>query len=122
MEDYPLALIIEDEEDLAAIFSRVLEMAKFKTEIALDGGIALERLDTITPNLVVLDLHLPQISGADILHKIRASERLAETRVVIVTADLIQAEALEAQVDAVLIKPIRINQLLEVTNRLYPSG
>lgn len=121
MEDYPLALIIEDEADLATIFSRVLEMAKFKTEIALDGGIALERLDTITPHLVVLDLHLPQISGTDILYRIRASERLAATRIIIVTADLIQAEALEALVDAVLIKPIRINQLLEVTHRLYPS-
>jgi CheY-like chemotaxis protein len=121
MEDYPLALIVEDEEDLAAIFSRVLEMAKFKTEIALDGGIALERLETIAPHLVVLDLHLPQISGIEVLQKIRANERLAETRIVIVTADLIQAEAWADQVDATLIKPIRINQLLEVANRLYPS-
>jgi two-component system response regulator AdeR len=112
------ALIIEDEEDLATIFSRVLEMAKFKVEIAQTGDIALKRLAVTTPTLVMLDLHLPRVSGVDILRQIRADHRLVETRVVMVTADLLKAEALQGEADLILIKPIRINQLLDAVTRL----
>lgn len=116
----PLALVIEDEEDLAAIFSRVLDMGQFECKAVRDGYVALEQLATILPDLVLLDLHLPHVSGVDILHQIRASERLNHTRVVIITADLVKAETLATMADAVLIKPIRIKQLLETVMHLCP--
>jgi two-component system phosphate regulon response regulator PhoB len=116
-----LALIVEDEEDLATIFSRVMKMAGFEVAVAQDGHAALNYLTRRAPDLVILDLHLPGVSGEDILREIRSNERLAATRVVIVTADLLQAEALSDQADATLIKPIRIHQLLDVAHNLYPS-
>jgi two-component system, cell cycle response regulator DivK len=75
-----LALIIEDDEFLAEIFSLTLQEAEFEIEIIRDGRAALSRLAVLTPALVVLDLHLPYISGMDILRQIRADQRLAETR------------------------------------------
>ena len=115
-----LALIIEDDEFLAEIFSLTLQEAEFEIEIIRDGQVALTRLATLTPALVVLDLHLPHISGVDILHQIRADERLAETRVMLATADAIMAENLREDADLVLLKPISTNQLRELAKRLHP--
>jgi len=115
-----LALIIEDDEFLAEIFSLTLQEAEFEIEIIRDGRAALNRLAAITPALVVLDLHLPHISGVDILHQIRADERLAETRVMLATADAIMADNLREDADLVLLKPISTNQLRELAKRLHP--
>ena len=115
-----LALIIEDDEFLAEIFSLTLQEAEFEIEIIRDGRAALTRLATLTPALVVLDLHLPHVSGVDILHQIRADERLAETRVMLATADAIMAENLREDADLVLLKPISTNQLRELAKRLHP--
>jgi two-component system KDP operon response regulator KdpE len=114
----PLALIIEDEADLAEIFSQALRAAGFGTEIARDGRQALERLASITPDVVVLDLHLPHVDGDDLLHQIRGDSRLADTRVIIASADPLMAEVLDGLADLVLIKPVSFGQLRDLSQRL----
>lgn len=116
----PLALIIEDDQKLADIFSLSLQAAEFETEIAADGQTALSRLAEIIPAVVILDLHLPQVSGEKILKKIRADERLAQTRVMLATADAFMAEGLRADADLVLLKPISPTQLRDLAARLRP--
>ena len=115
-----LALIIEDNEDLGIIFEGALQEAGFETEAISDGQTALDRLSEITPVVVVLDLHLPHVSGNDILHQIRADERLADTRVILATADPMMAESLRSKANLVLLKPISFNQLSELAKRLRP--
>ena len=68
--------------------------------------------------MVVLDLHLPNVSGKDILKAIRNDTRLSKTRVIIVSADAFQSEYLSEEVDLVLIKPVGFNQLREMASRL----
>lgn len=97
-------------------------MAQFQVEIARDGQIALNQLAANTPEVVILDLHLPYVSGIDILHRIRQDTRLAKCRVVIVTADLFRAEPLRNEADLVLIKPISFNQLRDLALRLRASS
>ena len=115
-----LALIIEDDEYLAEIFSITLQEAEFEIEIISDGQAALSRLATTIPALVVLDLHLPYVSGEDILRQIRTDERLAKTRVMLATADAIMADNLRDDADLVLLKPISTNQLRDLARRLHP--
>ena len=67
----PLALVIEDSEDVAIVFHTAMERAGFESEIISDGAVALERLAEIVPDLVILDLHLPGVSGEQILKFIR---------------------------------------------------
>jgi DNA-binding response OmpR family regulator len=117
----PLALIIEDEADLAEIFSQALRAAGFTTEIARDGRQALERLAGIVPDIVVLDLHLPHVDGDDLLHQIRDDKRLADTRVIIASADPLMAEVLDGLADLVLIKPVSFGQLRDLSQRLKPT-
>ncbi|HEX9922883.1 MAG TPA: response regulator [Anaerolineae bacterium] len=114
------SLIIEDDQDLATIFSEALQAAEYETEIIQDGRLALERLADTQPAVVVLDLHLPQISGKKVLDQIRSAKHLAATRVILATADPFMAESLREIADLVLIKPISFGQLRDLAARLRP--
>ena len=116
----PLALIIEDDRQQATIFDQALQMADYETEIIRDGKAALERLPATVPALVVLDLHLPYVSGDDILRRIRADERLAKTKVILATADPLMAEPLQEESNLALLKPISFSQLRDLATRLRP--
>jgi DNA-binding response OmpR family regulator len=101
-----LALVIEDNIDQAEILAKSLQTAGFKTEIINDGNAAISRLGAVVPDLVVLDLHLPGVSGTGILLKIRADARLAHTRVIVVTVEPETAGFLQDEADLILVKPI----------------
>jgi len=116
----PFALIIEDDWKLAIICAQALRLAQFETEIVQDGNAALDRLAATTPAVVVLDLHLPHVSGREILRQIRADRRLDQTRVILATADALMAETLRAESDLVLLKPISVRQLRDLATRLRP--
>ena len=113
-----LALVIEDDPKLATIFSLALQAVEFEAEIVSDGHAALARLAEVIPSVVVLDLHLPGLTGREILRHIRADERLAKTQVMLATADALMAEHLRSEADLVLLKPIQIDQLQQLAIRL----
>ena len=114
------AMIIEDNEDLAIILAEVLRAEGLQTSIAQDGKTALEQLADSTPDIVILDLHLPYVSGEGILNEIRANGRFEETKVIIATADPRMADLLQDRADLVLLKPISFGQLRDLAARLSP--
>ncbi len=116
----PLALIIEDDTRLAKIFAEAIKSVKFRIEVINDGQVAVDRLKEIVPAIIILDLHLPRISGQDILQQIRADSRLKNTRVMLATADSLLADSLREQADLVLLKPISFGQLRDLAARLRP--
>jgi len=117
----PFALIIEDDIDLATIFAQALRAAGFETEIVLDGAKARAKLSAKEPDVVVLDLHLPHVSGQKLLEEIRNNERLSDTQVIIATADPRLAEQLQNQADLALVKPISFRQLRDLAQRLQAA-
>lgn len=119
--DDPIGLIIEDDENLASLFAEALNRADYTTEVILNGKTALARLAEVTPSVVVLDLHLPSISGEEILKNIRGNPRLAGVTVIVATADARLADVVSEQADLVLIKPIGFNQLRGLASRLRPT-
>jgi DNA-binding response OmpR family regulator len=114
----PLALIIEDNPAIVKIFRIAMEHAGFEAEQLQDGQVALERLVDVTPTLILLDLHLPYISGEQILDFICSEPRLAETWVILATADLPKAAHLEPKVDFVLKKPFSVYELHSLAKQL----
>ncbi len=116
----PQALVIEDDENLSTIFYQALHMAGYETEVIRDGQLALERLQGDPPQLIALDLHLPRVSGEEILEALRADPRYDRCRVIVTTADARLGEYLESKVDLLLIKPIRFSQLRDLADRLKP--
>ncbi|MGC1375498.1 MAG: response regulator [Anaerolineales bacterium] len=116
----PISMVIEDDDDLSAIFCEALNAAGFETEIVRNGRSAIERLGVVTPDVVVLDMHLPLVAGSEILKFIRSEKRLSFTNVVVTTADAIMGEQMRESADFVLIKPISFGQLRDLTARLNP--
>lgn len=118
-----LALIIEDDEDLASIFAEALRGVDFEVEHVADGRKAQERLLNGTPPyLILLDMHLPHVSGGELLTNIlKRDARFEKTTIIITTADARMGDAYRDQVDFVLIKPISFVQLRDLTKRLKPQ-
>ena len=120
-----LAFIIEDEPDLSEIFAEALTEAGFITEVISRGDKALARLAETVPDIVILDMHLPGVSGDKILRHIRTDPRLAGTRIVVASADDALAQALEADADLTLLKPVGFIQLRDLARRFlteHPHG
>jgi two-component system phosphate regulon response regulator PhoB len=113
-----LALIIEDSQTQALILAEALRAAGFETEIISTGDAAIERLAAVVPDIVVLDLHLPGVSGTDILRHIRAEARLDQTRVIVVTVESQAADIIRDEADLVLLKPVDFGQLRDLAARL----
>lgn len=107
-------LIIEDNEDSRRLFQKRLRASGHLTQIAGNGKEGLEVLNTSSPDLVLLDLELPDTSGFDIVAKIRETPEWASLVVVACTAQAMAGDkerALAAGFDAYLSKPIDIRAL-----------
>ncbi len=119
----PSALVIEDDPQLALIFAEALQEVGCTPQTINDGNTALQVLAarTTSPNVVLLDLNLPNVSGEQILQLIRESELLKGTLVILATANSRAASYLHYQADYVLLKPISYTQLRGLLNRLCPA-
>ena len=116
----PLAIVVEDSEDLSIVFQTAVDKAGYETETISDGAVALKRLAEIVPDLVILDLHLPGASGEQILKYIRSDSRLMNINVILATADSTWAEQLSSSSTISLLKPISFTQLYQLAERLKP--
>jgi CheY-like chemotaxis protein len=116
--DKPFALLIEDDRDVSTLFRHVLDMAGYDSENAYDGIEAMKRLSELQPDVVLLDLQLPGLSGIDILTKMRADERMKNIPVVVITAYAYYAKNLPVEPDLFLLKPVDIQDLSNLLQRL----
>lgn len=114
----PLAVIVEDNDSVARVFRAATDRAGFETEWIPDGQQALRRLGELSPDLVVLDVHLPFVSGREIMKHIRAHPSMTLTWVVVATADIAAARDLEQAADFVLEKPCGFTELYELAKKL----
>ena len=117
----PLVLIVEDDPKLNEIISITLE-EDFELISCTDGNMALEQLKDTIPQIIVLDLNLPGLSGTEILTHVRGDERFTQTRVILVIADERQAETLTNDADIVLLKPVSPGQLRELALRMSTAS
>ncbi|MBN1304556.1 MAG: response regulator [Anaerolineales bacterium] len=117
----PLALIVEDDRDIVALFQHVLDIAGYQTETALNGPAALDLIKKNRPDIILLDLNLPGITGLEIIQKIRSDENNKNTRIVVITGYSNIVESTPYKADLVLLKPVNVDQLLNLIKRLLPT-
>ncbi len=113
------ALVVEDNREIARFMSLMLNQMGFVVDIAGDGQVALDSISAAPPDLVLLDLNIPKITGVEVLHHIRADEQCARTKVVIVSANPHMIDESYDLADLVLQKPISYNQLHDLIARLF---
>jgi DNA-binding response OmpR family regulator len=119
--DAPLVLCADDDRDILALLALRLERAGYRVAQAIDGEQALSLAHELLPDVVVLDVMMPRLSGTEVLAALRADEATAGLRVVLLSARAQEADVergLEAGADAYLAKPFQAPELLEVVGRL----
>ena len=105
-------LVIEDEESFIAALKVGLTREGFTVEVQSDGAAAFETFKTFNPDIVLLDLMLPNRSGIDICRDIR---EIAKTPIIMVTAKSEEIDTvlgLEVGADDYISKPYRLHELI----------
>jgi DNA-binding response OmpR family regulator len=101
-------LVVEDESDIRELLRYNLEQDGFAVEEASDGAEALDRVRRRAPDLMVLDLMLPQMSGLEICRRIRNEPETAKLPIIVVTArgsEVDRVLGLEMGADDYVVKP-----------------
>ena len=112
-------LIVEDDSDIVEVVTRILERKGYQVFIAMDGIAALEKARRESPDLIILDLDLPKLSGEEVCKEIRRDEKLKITPVIMLTGKSSDVDKVVGRVigaDQYLTKPFEINTLLKVIN------
>lgn len=86
-ERAPVILLVDDDADHRAIYAMALEAAGFEVVEATDGTSAIRQARTIRPDVIVLDLHMPRLSGWQACRRLKASKETSRIPVVALTVD-----------------------------------
>jgi CheY-like chemotaxis protein len=109
--DGGLVLIVDDDPDIREVLSMVLETRGFHTATAEDGQAALQAMIGEKPAVVLADLMMPNMTGAELVSTMRQDPRLSDVPVLFLTAWPANASDLGAE--ELLSKPVDVDQLLD---------
>ena len=113
-------LVVEDNEKNMKLVRDVLEATGYRILEATTGGQAVELAARHSPDLVLMDIRLPDIDGVEALNRLRADERTASIAVLAVTAQAMQGDRerfLAAGFDDYISKPVNIVELVGAVKR-----
>lgn len=119
--EYIKILVVDDEKDILEFVSYNLKKEGFQVETANDGNKGVETALRFKPDLIILDIMMPEMDGIEVCRILRKNEGFNSTLIVFLTArseDFTQISALEAGGDDFIAKPIRPRVLLSRVNAL----
>lgn len=108
------ALVVDDNQDLAVLLQLILKKRGWDVRISLDGATAVETAMAHRPNVVLLDLTLPQLSGREVAARLRASDELKSCCIVATTGWRRDEQQSETLFDHYLVKPIDYDHLQRI--------
>ena len=120
MSERQTILIVEDDEDLRRLFRTALALAGYDVVEAGDGLEALQRIDQVLPDLVVLDLLLPGMSGIVVQQELAAQALTRQIPVVVITGTAIEPASLD--VACLLRKPVSPDDLIEAVRQCLAAA
>jgi CheY-like chemotaxis protein len=116
----PTVLVVDDDADARLIYSEYLRAHGWLAFTAADGRIALDKIEELRPDAVMLDLAMPRVDGWTVLKRLRESSWTADVPVVVVTASMSARDlAFQAGCDAFLLKPCPPETLLRQLGGLF---
>lgn len=117
-------LIVEDEEDAAELFAEMMRVSGFRVLKTSNSAPAIGMMSSEKPDVIILDIMMPEISGLDILRQMRRDPQLAGIPVVVVSARSMPADikdGMEAGASTYLTKPVGFLELREAVERALVS-
>jgi CheY-like chemotaxis protein len=119
-------LIVEDEVEAAELFAEMMRVNGFRVLKTYGSAIAIDTVATEFPDIVILDIMMPDISGLEVLRFIRREPRLKDTPVIVVSAKSMPADikvGMEAGASLYLTKPVGYQELKQAVEHLTaPNG
>jgi two-component system cell cycle response regulator DivK len=118
-------LVVEDNEKNMKLFRDVLQAKGYSIMEATTGGRAIELAIEHVPDLVLMDIQLPDIDGVDALGQLRANERTASIPILALTAQAMEGDRerfLSAGFDGYLSKPVNIAEFVATVKRYCEGG
>lgn len=116
---------IEDELEMIELVKLILGRHNFQVIGAVGGQQGLDKIEEVKPDLVLLDLMMPEMDGWEVYQKMKASEKMRDIPVIVVTA---KAQSIDrvlglhiARVDDYITKPFGPQELLESVERVLNS-
>jgi DNA-binding response OmpR family regulator len=116
--------VVDDEPDVIELLRTILEAEGFEVEATTDGRSALPRIVDRPPDLLLLDLMMPDMDGFELLKLVRQDPRGRDLRVLILsarTAPQDQLESLQLGANAYVFKPFSPRDLVRQVRSLLPS-
>jgi DNA-binding response OmpR family regulator len=124
-DDLRKVVCIEDEQEMIELVKLILDRNKFEVTGAVGGQEGLEKIGEIEPDLVLLDLMMPEMDGWEVYQKMKASAEMRDIPVIVVTA---KAQSIDrvlglhiARVDDYITKPFGPQELLDSVERVIQS-
>ncbi len=117
----PKILLVEDNEMNRDMLSRRLQRRDFEVVIAVDGKEGIEKASTETPDLILMDMSLPEIDGWEATRRLKADDATRNIPIIALTAHAMEsdeAKAREAGCDDFDTKPVDLKRLLEKIQNL----
>jgi two-component system cell cycle response regulator DivK len=121
----PRVLIVEDNERNMKLFRDVLQASGYRTLEAASGQRAVELALEHRPDLVLMDIQLPDIDGVEALNRLKADERFSSVPVLALTAQAMDGDRerfLAAGFDGYLSKPVDIAEFVATVKRYCEGG
>jgi len=117
-------LVVEDSEDAAALLELMLSREGHKVEVAFNGKEALKRFGKFKPDVVFLDLGLPDTDGYTLVRELRAADRDTKTRIMALSGRPFEGTTAELQsigFDHYFLKPVNVTSILETLAGAPPT-
>ena len=105
-------LVVEDEESFVDALLVGLKKEGFRVEVARDGLEALDMLDRVQPDIILLDVMLPKVSGIDVCRQLRKKSQVPIIMVTAKAAEIDTVVGLEVGADDYITKPYRLRELV----------
>jgi two-component system, cell cycle response regulator DivK len=121
--DRPLILLVDDFEDALAIYHQYLDHCGYRVVVARHGGEAITAAQVHRPQLILMDLRMPVMSGTDAMRALRADPAVSGIPIIALTAHALdgeRTEALAAGFDSVISKPCLPDELVQIVRRYLP--
>jgi CheY-like chemotaxis protein len=123
-KDSKSILVVDDNEDIRSLLSLVLLKEGYEVVLASDGAEALEKIKATKPDLILLDVMMPGLSGLDVLSIIRddKDKKINEIPIMMITAKSTIADidiAVELGASSYIIKPFRPANLIEKVTAIF---
>ncbi|OHD57356.1 MAG: hypothetical protein A2Y33_07685 [Spirochaetes bacterium GWF1_51_8] len=118
-------LAIDDHEEILSIIKTKLSRSGFEVEILSDSMLAMEKVRQFKPDLVLLDIMMPKITGFEICEELKSTPEFKDVRVVFLTAkdmDFARKKAQELNADGFIAKPFSPKELLSFIEDLIGRG